>query len=138
MFEHHTKTKGDYGVLKAKLSLFENGFLICNPETEHAPFDLVAYKNGKFIRVQVKYITAKDGKIFFTPRTSYSDSKGSYSNVYNKADIDYFIIYCPSTDKCYYIRAIDAFCETSFTLRLVPPKNNQTKGINYAKDYKNI
>lgn len=38
MFTHHTKTKGDLGVLKVKLDLFEQGFLILNPETEHAPF----------------------------------------------------------------------------------------------------
>ena len=28
MFNHHTKTKGDLGVLKAKLDLFQKGFLI--------------------------------------------------------------------------------------------------------------
>jgi len=39
---HHTKEKGDLGVLKAQLDLFEQGFLILNPVTEHAPFDLVA------------------------------------------------------------------------------------------------
>jgi hypothetical protein len=42
---HHTKEKGDLGVLKAQLDLFEQGFLILNPVTEHAPFDLVAYKD---------------------------------------------------------------------------------------------
>ena len=28
MFDHHTKTKGDLGVLKAKLDLFQKGFLV--------------------------------------------------------------------------------------------------------------
>ena len=45
---HHTKVKGDLGVLKAQLDLFEQGFLILNPITEHALFDLVAYKDRKF------------------------------------------------------------------------------------------
>ena len=43
---HHTKEKGDLGVLKAQLDMFEQGFVILNPVTEHAPFDLVAYKDG--------------------------------------------------------------------------------------------
>jgi hypothetical protein len=55
MYKHHTKSKGDLGILKAKLDLFEQGYLILNPETEHAPFDIVAYKKGNFRRVQVKY-----------------------------------------------------------------------------------
>lgn len=29
--------------------------MILNPETEHAPFDIVAYKEGIFKRVQIKY-----------------------------------------------------------------------------------
>lgn len=55
MKKHHTKEKGDLGVLKAQLSLFEQGYLILQPVTEHAPFDLVAYKDNAFKRVQVKY-----------------------------------------------------------------------------------
>ena len=35
------------------------------PLTEHAPFDLVAYKDGRFYRVQVKYRAAKDGFVRF-------------------------------------------------------------------------
>ena len=41
--------------MKAKLDLFEQGFLILNPETEHAPFDIAIYKDGQFKSVQVKY-----------------------------------------------------------------------------------
>jgi hypothetical protein len=42
MESHHTKDKGDLGVLKAQLDLFEQGFAILVPLTEHCPFDLVA------------------------------------------------------------------------------------------------
>jgi len=48
MESHHTKDKGDLGVLKAQLDLFEQGFTIFVPLTEHCPFDLVAYKTGNF------------------------------------------------------------------------------------------
>ena len=45
---HHTKDKGDLGVLKAQVSLYEQGYSILLPLTEHAPFDLVAYKDNDF------------------------------------------------------------------------------------------
>ncbi len=48
MIPHHTKNKGDLGVLKVKVDLYQQGFLLLVPETEHAPFDLVIYKNGCF------------------------------------------------------------------------------------------
>ena len=41
---HHTKQKGDLGVLKAQVDLFEQGFTILAPLTEHSPFNLVAYR----------------------------------------------------------------------------------------------
>jgi hypothetical protein len=34
---HHTKDKGDLGVLKAQIDLFEQGFVVAIPMTEHAP-----------------------------------------------------------------------------------------------------
>ncbi|MCZ2258066.1 hypothetical protein KSU66_06130 [Sporosarcina sp. G11-34] len=45
---HHTKNKGDLGVLKAQVDLHQKGYLILNPLTEHAPFDLVVYKENNF------------------------------------------------------------------------------------------
>lgn len=46
MIVHHTKNKGDLGVLKVKVDLFDQGFLLLNPESEHTPFDIVIYKMG--------------------------------------------------------------------------------------------
>ena len=36
---HHTKNKGDLGVLKAQVDLYQKGYLILLPHTEHSPFD---------------------------------------------------------------------------------------------------
>ncbi len=63
MKKHHTKDKGDLGVLKAQANLCEKGYLLCFPMSEHAPFDLVIYKDNLFKRVQVKTRTIKNGFI---------------------------------------------------------------------------
>lgn len=97
MFEHHTKTKGDLGVLKAKLDLFEKGFLILNPETEHTPFDIVIYKDGVFRRVQVKYKSLNTkGTLEITFRSNYSTSNGVRTKAVDKSEIDVYAICYPT------------------------------------------
>jgi hypothetical protein len=106
---HHTKDKGDLGVLKVKLDLYEKGWLTLNPETEHAPFDIVAYKDGIFQRLQVKYrTTARDGRIELQFKTSWTDKNGSHHRAYDKQIVDYFAIYCPCNDSVYYVKS-DSF-----------------------------
>ena len=43
---HHTKNKGDLGVLKAQVDLHQKGYLILLPHTEYSPFDLDGVYNG--------------------------------------------------------------------------------------------
>ncbi len=133
MREHHTKNKGDLGVLKAQLDLYEKGYLILTPHTEHSPFDLVGYKNGKFLRIQVKYRTAKNDKIEVPFRTCWADKNGTHTQDYDKNEIDIMCVYCPDTDKCYYVNPQE--CNKTFNLRLSTPKNNQKNGIHLAEDY---
>ena len=61
MARHHTKDKGDLGVAKVHADLVSKGFTVLFPATEHAAFDLVAYADGEFYRLQVKYRSARSG-----------------------------------------------------------------------------
>ena len=134
---HHTKHKGDLGVLKAQVDLYQKGYMILTPQTEHAPFDLVIYKNHEFKRVQVKYreLNSK-GNLVIQFRSTYSDSKRIVTKFVDKDEIDIYCIYCPQTDECYYFNPKDFL--NSFTLRVETPKNNQTAGINFACDYREV
>jgi hypothetical protein len=135
MKSHHTKDKGDLGVLKAQLDLFEQGFTICLPQTEHAPFDLVAYKNGEFRRVQVKYRTlTKFGVVDIRFRTSWADRNGNHSVPIDKEEVDLFCVYCPDTDQCYYFDPKKF--RSNVSLRVKTPKNCQSKRVNFATDYR--
>jgi hypothetical protein len=49
---HHTKDKGDIGVAHAIADLADQGFVVLTALCEHAPFDLVAYRDGTFARVE--------------------------------------------------------------------------------------
>ena len=134
---HHTKEKGDLGVLKAQLDLFEQGYLILNPVTEHAPFDLVAYKDSKFTRIQVKYKSVdKSGSITVHFRSCWADKNGTHMQQVDKDSLDVYCIYCPDTDECYYLNP--KVYNRSVTLRVNSPRNNQAKNVKLAADYRRV
>jgi len=127
MAGHHTKDKGDLGVAKVHADLVAKGYTVLFPATEHAPFDVVAYKNGEFHRVQVKYRSARGGAITVKFRSTWSDRTGTHYTPTDKASIDAVCIYCPDTDECYYLRP--AAFRSSVTLRVAPCRNGQRAGI---------
>ena len=137
MDTHHTKAKGDLGVLKAQVSLYEQGYLILQPATDHAPFDLVAYKDGRFKRVQVRYKSLdKTGALTVHFRSCWADKNGTHLRAIDKDEIDLYCIYCPDTDECYYFDPADY--NKSVTLRVEAPKNNQTKNVKFTADYRRV
>ncbi|MCG8378917.1 MAG: group I intron-associated PD-(D/E)XK endonuclease [Proteobacteria bacterium] len=134
---HHTKQKGDLGVLKAQLDLFEQGFIILSPMTEHATFDLVAYKDRKFLRIQVKYKSVdKTGSITVHFRSCWADKNGTHMQPVDKSEVDIYCVYCPDTDECYYFNPAEF--NRSVTLRVKMPKNNQSKNVKLAADHKRV
>jgi len=134
---HHTKDKGDLGVLKAQLDLFEQGFIVALPVTEHAPFDLIIYKNGTCMTVQVKYRRVNKNGVLEVPfRTSWADKHGSHEKPMDKERVDLFCVYCPDTDECYYFNPKDF--KKGVSLRVDIPKNNQKLQVKMAIDYRKV
>jgi hypothetical protein len=136
MRKHHTKNKGDLGILKAQLDMTLQGYMILHPLTEHSEFDLVAYKDGSFLRVQVKYRAVNNAGVIAVPfKTSWADKNGTHEQYINKNEIDIFCVYCPDTDECYYFRPKDF--RKGVNLRINPPKN-PVGTIHYAKEYTRV
>lgn len=133
---HHTKTKGDIGVLKVQCSLAENGYTVLLPLTEHASYDLVAEKAGAFRRIQVKYRSAYNGKIEVTFKNTWSDKSGRHVVQVDKNEVDLYAVYCPDTDKVYYFDPKEF--SASITLRFTLPRNNNQKGFHLADNYTTI
>lgn len=136
MRAHHTKNKGDLGVLHAQVDLAEKGYAILLPQTEHAPFDLVAYRDGRFVRVQVKYRAAVNGAVAVPLMSAWADRHGTHMVPIDKTSIDVLCVYCPQTKACYYVDP--GTVNRSFLLRLDAPRNSQVKGVRFAKDFTEI
>lgn len=134
---HHTKTKGDIGVLKAQLDLYQRGFFVSIPLSEHAPFDLVITRKGRSRTVQVK--TRKvdaTGSLEVKMASSWADRHGSHRSRVDVLQIDLYCVYCPDTDACYYFDPKGQ--GASIRLRVSAPKNGQAKRIRFADDYREV
>jgi hypothetical protein len=130
---HHTKDKGDLAVAMVVADLIGRGAGVLNPFTEHAPFDLVAYLDGAFHRVQVKYRSAKGGAVEVVFQSSWADRHGTHRRPMPLGEVDVVAIYCPDTERCYYIDP--GQFRSRVTLRVEPARNNQSANVNRAEDY---
>jgi hypothetical protein len=102
---------------------------------EHAPFDLVGYRDGSFIRVSVKYRSLlSSGAIEVAFNSSWADSNGTHVQPIDKNDVDVLCIYCPDTKACYYVDP-KAFGR-SVTLRVTPSRNNQSRNVLLAEHFR--
>ena len=85
--KHHTKDKGDLATAKTILVLTKRGYAIFFPAfSEHLPFDIIAYKNQKSYRIQVKHRT--DGMLPTKCTRKYEDG-----------DFDFYAVYLPTIDR---------------------------------------
>lgn len=136
MAAHHTKDKGDLGVAKAFADLVGQGYTVLLPATEHAAFDLVAYRAGRFDRVQVKYRAVRRGGVTVEFRSVWNDRHGTHAVPVDKAEVDVLCICCPDTDECYYVPPQD--CKTMVTLRVLPARNGQQVGVRRASQFRRM
>ena len=136
MRTHHTKTKGDLGVMAAAYDLTKKGYIVCSPMTEHAPYDLIIERDGVMIRVQVKYRTMTEGYVEVCFRSIWADRHGIHTSPINKDDVDVFCIYCPDNERCYYIDPKQF--RTAVRLRIEPSANNQRSRVCFAEDFRDI
>ena len=131
---HHTKDKGDLRFLKAIAEMCSQGYTILVPMTEHATYDCVIEKDGKFKRVQCKYRSLdKTGTINIQFKSSWADRNGTHVQKIDKKNVDIYAIYCPDVEKVFFIEP--EMFDTSVTIRVKNPKNNQKANVRIADDY---
>jgi hypothetical protein len=113
---HHTKDKGDLAAAKVIADLVEKEYSIFVPVvTEHAPFDFIAYKDGKCYRIQAKY----SANNFVSNKSTWADKNGNHQKKYKHDDFDFYGIYLPSIGKVVYPSIKFGGC----SIRTTPPKS---------------
>ena len=130
----NTLIKGMTTELDCIRSFIAMGYQVSIPYGDCARYDFLAEKDGKIIRVQVKssnWVDEDRTSFMFYARSAHINSKGVKQQKYDETQIDYFATFFEG--KCYVIPVQE--CSVSKTLRFIPTKSGQCKGVNFATDY---
>lgn len=130
----NSKQIGNITEVECMLAFMRAGYNVLTPYGDCERYDFVADVNGKFYKIQVKtsHSLDEDGSGFmFSCRSSHRVQGKTVNERYTSNEIDYFATMF--NGKCYVVPVTE--CSTEKRLRIVPPKNGQTKGISFAKDY---
>lgn len=95
---------GAVGVSRVASALFRLGYSVLAPLEDFAGYDLVAEKNGRFVRIQVKTSQAKDQK---KNRYGFMTSKGCTTKSSYKQGVDMFVLYGADEDLFWLVKPRD-------------------------------
>ena len=132
-----TKIKGNTTEMECMLAFMKLGYQVSIPFGEDSRYDFIADINDKLYKIQCKTSSeiVEDDIVlaikFKTVRQSGSKATNWTRTKYEENEIDYFAT--SYQGKCYLVPLKE--CSNEKTLRIIPPKNNQVKGINFLKNY---
>ncbi len=124
-----TNIKGDIGELLVMTHLLKKGYWVSKPFGDDCPYDILCdNKFGEIKKVQVKFVTPKNGTIRCK---LYSETGISY-----KETVDWIILVNSVTEICYKIEPSNFDGDTtSLYLRLEKTKNNQQTKVHLAENF---
>lgn len=133
MEELSSHFKGEITEQQVSLEFLKLGYLVSKPLVQSSRYDFIADINHTLYKIQVKTSNLKeDAFIEFATSTSHTNTNGTLNIPYSKNDVDFFATMYEG--ECYLIPFEDCGKRTQ-RLRIVPPKNGQTHGIKFLKDY---
>lgn len=127
---YSTHQKGIFGELAFSLRLIERGYSVLQPINPNSCYDLVIEKDGIFQKIQVKYLSSRRGVL----RIELERPKRKTAS-YRDRGIDAIGVYESTEKRCFLIPMASIHTATDFWLRLGNTKNNQKKGIHFAKEF---
>lgn len=133
-----TKRKGNLTELECITELTRLGYVVSIPFGEDSRYDCIVDINNKLYRIQCKTSSEQinDDNVvvgihFKTCRQSGNRASITTRMKYSKDEIDFFAT--SYKGKCYLVPVEE--CSNEKLLRIIPPKNGQTKGVSFLKDY---
>ena len=130
----NSKTVGEMSEAVCMTELLKKNIPVSLPWGDNQPYDMIMDYNGKLYKLQCKTArTVIENETFLIPTCSiHSNMYNTYKSSYEGL-IDFFISFYQNE---IYLIPIEKATKSEFRMRLAPCKNNQTKGINFASDYK--
>ncbi len=111
------------------------GVGVLRPLTDGHRYDVVFDVGGKLIRVQCKWASRRGDVVYVHTCSSRRTASGFVRRSYNGDEVDAIAVYCPDLDECYLLPPTIFSGHPAIQLRLAPTRNNQKRGITWAKDF---
>ena len=126
MSDWKTIEKGYLGSLLVEQKFIENGYNLFKPVLENGKVDLIAEKDNKYIKLQIKTIQIESNGRRIIPVRKISHNMGEYKvKLYTEKDIDYFI-------------GVDLDTKDLYILPVhFSSQYRSSIGVNSCQDYKN-
>jgi len=127
--------KGQLALSKSELRALELGFIPSRPIFD-TRYDLIVDDHKSLKKIQVKYAdgTPSNGIGSVIVKLSYEDrQKQIYT--YQKSEVDGLVVYLPKIDRLCFLPPKIFLGKRNLCIRLKKPRNNQKKGVIFAKDY---
>ncbi len=128
----NSNDKGNIGYAMVIADVVKRGYFIFTPFADTTCVDMVIGNDKMELkRVQIKYRTLnKNGSVEIHTSTSINGRrKATDLNM-----IDYYAIYCPETNKIYYISTEFMFGRKTLALRIDESKKVNS-GVHFANDF---
>jgi hypothetical protein len=134
----NTSKKGEITESIVLARLVQLGYECLLPWGHDHRYDIEIDDNGKLVRIQCKtarYVE-KWGCLEFNTAITYARVGGKpHARKGYQGEADYFGVYSPDMGEIYLVPVGDVPMCSKAVLRLHPTKNNQAKGVRWAKDY---
>lgn len=130
----NTKETGDIAEACVIAACMKQKWTVLIPFGDNQRYDIVIDRGNGFERCQIKNGRYENGGLVANNYSVYADTHKTVGKRYTEDDFDLFIVYSPYTDKCYLVEWDNLQC-AELRLRIDSPKNGQTKGIKWAKDF---
>ena len=133
-----TNTKGELALLKVKQLALEKDILLSQPTMANCRYDLIVDCGHRLVRAQVKWadgrVSGAAGCVQINLRKITRGNKRG-KQFYSKDEVDILLVYVPKIDKVLWLESPHFHGKQSITIRIEPPRNNQTKGCLMAEEY---
>ena len=130
----NTSLKGHIAETHVLTELVKRGFKVSIPFGDYR-YDMVAEKNGRFHRIQVKYLSCKTRHK--TLQINFHSVTRTGRRKYGVAEVDHLIAYYEPTKRFFVIPLKDSNNKFTLQLRLTKPVNNQRSKVTFAERYEN-
>jgi hypothetical protein len=130
-----TDQEGGIAELAITLAATKLGVEVYRPAIEGGRYDLIFGHGSSLMRVQCKWAPLERDVIVVRCYSCRRGPDGLLKRMYEPGEIDAFAAYCATNDTCYFLPYELFSRRAHISLRLRPARNNQSVGINWAKEF---